>query len=441
MHRALYFMIMRRGYWAFDQADDMSHSELGHAAGKWRQPYYGWVILLVVFVTQMLAIGGTSYSFGIFVKPATEEFDVSRSTINHLLILWMAGMTLSGPLVGSLLDRYAPRHIVGCGALMFGFGLITVSMSQNPLFIVLAVLLLIGPGSAALGPLMAATLVSRWFDHHRGRALGIASIAPSIGGFAIVPALALSLELFGWRAALFQMGAVAVVLLLPLSLLLVRSDASAAPDAVSDGTLAEGDEGSGWTFVQLLKTREFWLVALGVGLLFSTGQAMLASLVPYGTDIGFDPLNATLLVSVLAIANICGKLSFGVLSDRVEKRRLFCLAALLGAVCFTLLTMRLPYAAVLVAVFIGGLGIGGVLPIWGGMLADTFGRRSYGVVMGAMGPIHLPLNLAAIAGIGAISDHTGSYGSAFLLFAVLAVLGGVLVFQVRSRNGQSLVAD
>ncbi len=405
-------------------------------AKGWYKSYYGWLILFVVFITQMLAMGGTAYAFGVFVKPTAEEFGAPRAAINNLLILWMAGMTLSGPLVGWLLDRYSPRYVVAGGALLFGVGLSAVSMLQSPLLIFLAALILIGPGSAALGPLMASTLVSRWFEHNRGRALGISAIAPSIGGFVIVPLLALSVELFGWRTALLQESLVAIILLLPLSLFLIRPD-SAAPQALASvGVTFETNDTSSWTLKKLLGKRDFWLIALGVGFILSTGQAMVASLVPYGTDNGVDPIRATLMVSVLALANICGKLCFGVISDRVDKRKLFCIAALFGFVCFALLSMRPPYVLLVVAVFIGGLGIGGVLPIWGGMLADIFGRRSYGVVMGAMGPIHLPLHLLAIAGIGAIVDYTGSYDMAFVLFAVLVGAAGVLIFQVSPHADQ-----
>ena len=41
--------------------------------------YHGWWIVAAGFVCTLLAIGGTNYSFGLFVAPLSEEFGLSRA--------------------------------------------------------------------------------------------------------------------------------------------------------------------------------------------------------------------------------------------------------------------------------------------------------------------------------------------------------------------------
>ncbi len=70
-----------------------------------------------------------------------------------------------------------------------------------------------------------------------------------------------------------------------------------------------------------------------------------------------------------------------------------------------------------------GLAAGGMLPVWGAILAWLFGATNYGRVMGQMNPIIVPMYLVAPILAGAVYDKTGNYNAAFILFiGVLAVL-------------------
>lgn len=394
---------------------------------------YGWIIVLVVFLCQMLAIGGISYAFGLFIKPAADEFDASRTSINNILILWMAGMSLAGPGAGWLLDRIAARYVMAGGALMLGGGLATVSSASSPVVIGMTVLLLIGPGSAALGPLSAATLIARWFKGLRGRAMGVSAIAPAVGAFMLVPMLGLVINAYGWRTAILLEGLFIIALLCPLTLILVRS----GPPPIRERSLStpapqfNSDAERTWRLRELLRLHDFWFIALAVGIMFGTGQALLAALIPRATDQGFSTAQAGALISVLSAATILGKLFFGALADRCDKRRLFASAAALAAGFFISLAIDLPYAVLLSVVFVGGFAQGGTLPLWGAILAERFGARSYGTAMGCMMPIHLPLGILAIRSVGEISDQTGSYDIAFVCFAIAAIASAALILLVK----------
>src|SRR5205823_6357447 len=77
------------------------------------------------------------------------------------------------------------------------------------------------------GPLPNQVLLTRWFTTARGRAMGFAYLGIGLGG-ALVPFLALWLvRLAGWHVALRLLGALIVVIALPLALTVRESPADA----------------------------------------------------------------------------------------------------------------------------------------------------------------------------------------------------------------------
>ena len=47
-----------------------------------RPIYYGWWVLAATAAIEMLAIGSTSYSAGLFVLPLEREFSLGRAAVN-----------------------------------------------------------------------------------------------------------------------------------------------------------------------------------------------------------------------------------------------------------------------------------------------------------------------------------------------------------------------
>jgi len=115
--------------------------------------YYGWWVLLAGAITEMLAIGSTSYAAGLFVLPLQQELSLSRAEANSSIPLLFSGGALLAPLVGSLFDRYPVEHVMRVGGLLLGAGLFiaaAVLAERNALWIPGVVLI-----AAAVGSLVA----------------------------------------------------------------------------------------------------------------------------------------------------------------------------------------------------------------------------------------------------------------------------------------------
>lgn len=400
--------------------------------------FYGWWIVAGVFVAEMFAIGSTSFAFGVFVVPVSDEFGLSRATANTGLVLILLGMGLSAPLIGRLLDRFPVRWVLVGGAVSMGSGLVGIALVSDLFWIAVLLMLLVGPGAAAIGPLSATAVVSRWFRRQRGRALGVTSVATSLGGAVLVPVIGFNLELFGWRGALLIQGLAIMAVVSLVSLAVVRDrpqDMGLLPDGATETSTVDAApaETATWSLAALLRSRDFWCIALVVAPTFAASQALLVTLVPYAIAMDISPPRAALLVSILAFSSILGKLVFGAIADRVDKRWLLLVIILFILMQFGLLLARPGFWALFGLLGITGLATGGELPVWAALVADRFGAASYGLVMGCMSLMVTLTSLIGIRYIGQAYDLYGSYDAAFCVF-MACVLGAALAVRFISSS-------
>jgi predicted MFS family arabinose efflux permease len=400
--------------------------------------FYGWWIVAVSFVAQAFAVGLTTYAFGLFQKPVAAEFGASFQEVGLGMTLMSAAIAVFAPFLGRALDRRSIRGIMLLGGVLMagGFGLMSVAPALWMLGLLFGAV--VGLGMLALGPNASAKVVANWFVRRRGQALGICAAGTSAGGFLAPPLIALAIEAFGWRGALACLALVVALLALPMVWFVIvdrPEDRGLAPDG--DDTAAQPATGSetpavDWTFGALLRERNFWLIALSVGLCFATVGSLIVNLHPYATDLGIGDRRASLLISCLSAAGIVGKLIFGAVADRFDTRLGMWIAIGLLALYIGVLLSHPGYGVLVAASIVGGLALGGFLPVWGALIGVCYGRAAFGRVMGLMAPAMGPLNWAVYPLTGWIRDRTGSYDVAFAVFLVAIALAAVLLVFLRA---------
>ncbi|WP_338424898.1 MFS transporter [Sphingopyxis kveilinensis] len=394
--------------------------------------YKGWRVAAAGFLLTLIAIGSTTYGYGLFVTPIEQEYGLSRTMVNYGLMLLLVGMTAWGPIVGRLIDRSSSRHLFCLGGVAIGIGLWIIALSDTVTVFALAIFFLISFGAVTCGSLGTVAVASRWFFRLRGRVLGIMAVATSAGGFLVVPFIAHNLEAYGWRTALMIQGALVPATIILLTLLLVRdrpADVGQFVDGASSPAVEEeaAPRGSKDQLLTLLKTKDFWLLAIGAGLLLGSDQALLISLIPYAIDRGFSAGEAAALMSVLTGSAICGKLVVGWIADLVDKRQLFAIVCLINIGFLIVLIGEPGWGALLAACALCGAAIGGVYPAWHILIGARFGSASFGFTLGLMFWLSLPLALGAIQVAGMSRDHMGSYDLAFQIFIAGDVIAAIAV--------------
>ena len=394
--------------------------------------FYGWVLAGVAFLVLMLSNGAIMYSYSVVAVPIGIEFDASRTA----MMLGITVMTLCGGLVspwfGSLVDRWSLKGMMLLGALGMSFGYIILSFTTATWQVPLVYGAFMMLGTNLLGPLTTSTLLARWFTKKRGMALGIAAVGTSVGGFVFPPLIQGLIDQHEWRTALRYLGVGLLVVAVPAVLLVVNSPqlkglhadgAPMDPDFVPPATTPV-------SFGSLLKNRNFILIAIVMSFLFATYTGVMSNMVPFAMGRGLTADEGAFLISALAVAGIVGKLVFGAVADKVDLR--WGLGTSMALVIASMLVFA--YFQGLTALMVGsiliGLAAGGMLPVWGALLAVLFGSTNYGRVMGMMNPVIMPLTLAGAPLAGFIFDTTGAYTGAFLTFAASLCVGIALLILI-----------
>jgi predicted MFS family arabinose efflux permease len=408
-----------------------------------RGTFYGWWMVGAALLVQGFSVGFTQYAFPLFLKPVALEFDASRSSIAWGYSGLAVAMAALGPFLGRALDRRSIRGILCAGLLLMALGFALITVAPQLWLAGLLFAAMVGCGAMAAGPLSASKLVANWFLRRRGLALGISATGTSLGGFAFPPLLTLAIERFGWRGALLAMATALLCVALPVVAIAVvgrPEERGQGPDG--DPPLPAGQPGAVAAapvhgFGELLRNRNFLAITLAIGSVFAILGGLLTNLHAYATDLGISAERASLLLSSFSAFGVVGKLGFGAIADRWDKRALVWIAMAMLAVFLCVLLARPSFAWLAAGSAVGGLAIGGFLPLWGALIADCFGREGFGRVMGLMGPLMLPLNITALQLAPWSFDATGSYQLAIRLFLGWLVLAaGALAFvRVPGRGG------
>lgn len=402
--------------------------------------FYGWRILLVVFLNQFFAIGSTSYAFSLLKIPIGEEFGASDALVNLGMILILLGNAVFAVVVGKLVDRYPARIIVAVGALVMGLGFCAIAVAPSLWVIGLICVTALACGMATLGPTVGSTLVVNWFYRMRGRVLGLSAVSTSLGGFLILPFLAVMIDWLGWRTAVVVLGILLVAVLLPLSFLLYNrpEEKGLFPDGDAEPPIISAAEAERiWAIPELLVTRDFWLIGIAMGIFGGVMSAYLASAVRHAHGLGFSLEQGAFVVSVYSIVSIAGKTCFGFLADKLDKRALWGGSAVVAAASCLVLISEPGYPLLALVAGIFGLSAGAIMPLWGGVIGDRFGARSYGTIMGLMGPLIVAFNVGGIYFVGLVYDLNGDYDLAFKLYCGALLVSAVLFAIVQLHSDRS----
>lgn len=389
-----------------------------------RRQNHRWQIVALTIVNQALALGVMIYSFALFVVPWLEEFDISRGKAMIAITSLQIVLGLSSPVIGRMLDQYPMRWLVMAGAVCMAAGFALLSLADQYWQIILVHATLLPIGMLLCGTLASQTLVSKWFVENRGFAIGISSLGTSLGGLTIPLITAWLILQYEWQGALMLLAVVSLVLLLPLNFLILRFE---PPTMELDAGGAVSIDQRAWTTSQILKSRAFWIPVIGLVPINAAFGGVQFNLGAYVADLGFEQALAAQLIAVTSATMIVGKLFFGVMSDRVDHRKLYWLMASLLVASLYFYQGSPGLLALIVAVSLQGFATGGVLPVMGNMYATRFGSLSFGRVMGFVNMFLMTGSFGSIFS-GWIFDLTQSYDFAFVFFAGFLVPGIVALY-------------
>lgn len=392
--------------------------------------FYGWVVVGVVFVTMAVAVNART-AFSLFLPPVLDEFGWDRGLAAGAFsfgFLVSAGLS---PVLGRLMDRRGPRVVMELGVGLLGSGLLLASLIERPWQLYATLGVLVGAGSNCLGYTGQALFLPNWFVRRRSFAISIAFSGVGLGSILLLPALQAIIEQAGWRAACLALGALALVLLVPLNLLLRGRPQELGLEPDGDERAADGRGGAptsnvvdpawaavDWTLPRAARTARFWWVALGYfGGLYAWYSVQVHQ-TKYLVEIGFDATAAAWALGLVSLVAVPGQIALGHLSDRIGREWVWSIGCAGFALCYlALLALQAWPNAALLGLMIGAQGMlgYGLVTVMGAITAEIFEGRNYGQIFSV-------LMLAMISGgaagpwiTGLLHDATGGYGPGFVV--------------------------
>jgi MFS family permease len=364
-------------------------------------PHQGWIAVLA----GAALIGCAAlyvFTFGVFLKPLTQEFGWTRSSVAGAVTVHLVLCMIMAPIVGGFIDRHSPARAMSIACVLYGgifaaLGLMRGSLIE--LYALFAAGAVLGCG-AALAPVVVTRIVAGWFVRRRGLALGLTLCGAGIG-VAVLPTLAgAAISAFGWRTAHMVLGG-GVALLGLVSAAMLRK----APSDPSKSTASA----EGLPFERALLTSAFWILIatyLVVGVCYT---GLVVHLVPLLTDRGVDADAVAIAQGLLGLSVIVGRAGSALVIDRLWAPGLAAAFLLFAALSGHLFVSTQDDSSRMVAAVLLGLAGGAEVNIMAYLVARYFGLRAYGKIYAWPYGIYM---LGAAFGpliAGLLFDLNGSY--------------------------------
>ena len=400
--------------------------------------YYGWVVVFAAGTTVFARMAPSVFVLGIFLSPIADEFGWSRTLIAGAVSVGAVASMVLSPIIGWAVDRYGAGIILTVSMVILGVAVISLAWATVPLFfylgfatgrIIFHVPVQIGSGA----------VVSRWFIRKRGRAIGVLYLSGAIGGIVCIQIASIALSNWGISAAWIALGVTVLgVSVLPSALLIVDrpEDVGLEPDGLPSGLPesitvclqpTQDPIEVDWTLREAMGTKSLWIMVGVVGTLFMTQAGVSVHIGAFYQDRGLGITAVASAITINGIVSGIGSLVWGAIIERAPVQRVMVVLMVLSATStFLLFTVHSLAAAFAVSAVIGVVAAGGnvIPPV---AYASFFGRRSIGSIRGIgetgvqVGQTIGPL-LSGLA-----FDINGSYKVAFLTFAIVALIGSVVI--------------
>ncbi|MBN2077200.1 MAG: MFS transporter [Dehalococcoidales bacterium] len=398
--------------------------------------FYGYVIVaLGLFINMVL--GGTLYTFSVFFEPLSTEFGWTRAATSGAFSLYMILHGILYIFTGRMNDKLGPRIVMSLCGLLMGLGYMMMALTGEiwHIYLIYGVIIAIGMSG---GYVPLTSTVTRWFTGNKKRGLMVGISVAGVGlGTMIFPPLARWLiDSYGWKTSYVVIGIAVLVIIMSSAQFLKR-----APEQIginSDSTGSIDTQQQGFTLQKAVKTRPFWLITLayfGFGFIL---QAIMVHIVMHITGLGIPSTTAATMFIVLGGASVCARIFLGSLADRIGNRSIVIGSFILLTITLLWLFIAKEMWAIYIFGALFGFGYGGMVASQSPIVADLFGMRSHGVILGV---IVSTITFGSAVGpviAGAIYDASSSYTVAFIICVVFAIIGIILSLLLRpvSNGGE-----
>jgi MFS family permease len=381
---------------------------------------YRWVVVALGGLMGCVALGAM-FSLAVFLAPMSAETGWSRAGISFAMTINFIVMAFGSFAWGAASDRWGARVCTLLGGVLLGLALVLASRATTLMSFQLTYGVLVGLSASAFFAPMIAT-VTGWFETRRNLAVSLVSAGMGMAPLTISPLASWLITHYGWRAAMFYIGLLAWVVVIPAALFVRR------PPVVEQAPTpsASAHEDRGITVGKALTSPQFFILGFTFFLCCAAHSGPIFHVVSYAMYCGLGAMAAVSVYSVEGLAGLGGRLLLGLLADRYGAKRILVTALAVQAICIAsyLAVNELEEFYALAVIF--GVAYGGGMPLYASLARDYFGQRIMGTVFGAATMLSsLGMSFGPVIG-GWVFDHFGAYSWLYIGSAAVAV-GAVML--------------
>jgi MFS family permease len=404
------------------------------------RPFYGWLMVSGLGVTELVSWGVLVYAFSVLVVPMRAELGWSMAALNAA---YATGVIISGLLaipVGRVLAARGARGVMTTGTVATVTMLLLWSTVDSvPMFFCVFAIGGLAMATTLYEPVFAVT--AAWFDRHRPRAVLVLTVFGGLASVVFVPLTAALVNWFGWRDALLMLAGIAAVIGLPVHGMLVRhqpADLGLHPDGAPVPPRPVAHHANS-RLGDVLRSRSFrWMTLC---LVMSTGAKFAVSvvLVAYLTDRGYSLTVAALAAGSIGVFQVGGRLLVTALRGRLPQHRVTALiflgqgAAMVVPLC-TNGTGPVATGLLMAFVVLFGLGFGLEALLRGTLVPEYYGPVDYPRINGVLGAFVVGARAVGPLLAGIAGSAFGGYEWVFVAAALLCSASALtLVLSHRAR--------
>lgn len=380
-----------------------------------------WLTLFGTVITQFAL--GSVYTWSLFNGQLSQKLDAPISQVAFSFGLLSLGLAIASSLAGKLQERFGVRRVtIGAGILMaMGFWL--TSQADNLMMLYFSAGLLVGLADGA-GYLMTLSNCVKWFPERKGMISACAIGAYGMGSLGFKFICGALLATIGLEQTFMIWGVIAMSMII-LGALLMRDAPVQEKSSRHQGQQPARD----YTLAQSVRMPQYWMLAL----MFLTACMSGLYVIGVAKDIGeglvhLSTQSAASAVTVIAIANLSGRLVLGVLSDRMLRIRVISLAQIVSLIGMSvLLFTRMNEVTFFLSLACVAFSFGGTITVFPSLVSDFFGlnnlTKNYGL-------LYLGFGIGSVLG-SLVASLSGGFTVTFSLIMTLLVISLFLSLTIR----------
>jgi OFA family oxalate/formate antiporter-like MFS transporter len=400
-----------------------------------------WMIFIGAWIITFFI--ASSAIFSVFSTPLSRLHGWSLADINLSFSIYQLFLGVVGIFGGRYADKHGAVRLMYIGGLLFGAGWFLTGSSSSIPMLYLTYGVLAGTGAGTIYNATLATAL-RWFPDMRGKISGCLLAAAAFGPFVLAPATNALFARVGTDAAgvttTFRiLGAMFFVCIAAVGWLINRAPADYQPagssakvsHAANPVKKAPLSSTRNYEWSEMLRTPIFWVLFVTFMCAGTAGTMMISSTsIIAQTQIGLSSTVGALAVSVSTISNFTGRLTFGVLIDKLGDFKALLISLLLSSLALLLLGTATGSGLFFTCVVLLGFAFGAPLVVFPPITSRNFGSKNLGINYGIMFLGFTCANYVGPKIAASFKDATGVFTGAYFTASGIAAVGALIVITI-----------